>query len=170
MALATVRSLATKTRLRHGLRVAQVMMNMPFTAKNRKFGWRTWRGSNENLKQRVSLVPSPVVDDVEGAEIGIIAFGTTKYAIDEARDRLAADGVPTSFMRLRALPINDEVKAFVEKHDHVFVVELNRDGQLHKILQTEMPEMATKMTSLAFLDGMPLTARWVVDAINGAQK
>jgi 2-oxoglutarate ferredoxin oxidoreductase subunit alpha len=45
------------------------------------------------------------------------------------------------------------------------VIELNRDGQLHKILQTEMPDMATKLTSLAFMDGMPLTAHWVVEAM-----
>jgi hypothetical protein len=28
-----------------------------------------------------------------------------------------------------------------------------------------MPEIATKLVSLAYLDGMPLTARWVVEAI-----
>ena len=79
------------------------------------------------------LVPAPVVAHVDGAKIGIIAYGTTKFAIDEARDRLAADGTPTSFMRLRALPINDSVKEFVAQHDRVYVVELNRDGQMHNI-------------------------------------
>lgn len=111
------------------------------------------------------LVPAPVVDTVAEAKIGIIAFGTTKFAIDEARDRLAANGLPTSFLRLRALPVNDTVKAFVAQHDRVYVVELNRDGQMHNILQTEMPELAARLHSLAFLDGMPLTARWVVEAV-----
>ncbi|MCA9920329.1 MAG: 2-oxoacid:acceptor oxidoreductase subunit alpha, partial [Anaerolineales bacterium] len=111
------------------------------------------------------LVPTPVVDQNDAAEIGIIAFGTTKFAIDEARDRLAADGMATSYMRLRALPVNESVKQFVEQHDRVYVIELNRDGQMHNILQTEMPDMATKLISLAYLDGMPLTARWVVEAI-----
>ena len=111
------------------------------------------------------LVPAPVVDQNDAAKIGIIAYGTTKFAIDEARDRLAADGIATSFMRLRALPINNSVKEFVAQHDRVYVVELNRDGQVHNILQTEMPELATKLVSLAHLDGMPLTARWVVEAI-----
>jgi len=111
------------------------------------------------------LVPGPVIDEVDGAEIGIIAFGTTRYAIEEARDRLAAEGLTTSFMRLRALPVNDEVKAFIARYDRVLVIELNRDGQLHAILQTEAPEMATKLISLAHLDGMPLTAKWVVDAV-----
>ena len=111
------------------------------------------------------LVPAPVVDVVDDAKIGIIAYGTTKFAIDEARDRLAADGIQTSFLRLRALPVNDTVKEFVAQHDRVYVVELNRDGQMHNILQTEMPELATRLHSLAHLDGMPLTARWVVEAV-----
>ena len=68
-------------------------------------------------------------------------------------------------MRLRALPINDEVKEFVAEHERIYVVELNRDGQMHSILMTEMPEMATKLISLSHMDGMPLTARWVQEAI-----
>lgn len=116
-----------------------------------------------------NLVPGPIIDETADADFGIIAYGTTKFAIDEARDRLADEGIKTSFMRLRALPINDEVKEFVARHKKVYVIELNRDGQMHAILQTEMPEMATKLHSLAFLDGMPLTARWVVDAIEASE-
>ena len=112
-----------------------------------------------------SLVPGPVVEDVAGAEIGIIAYGTTEPAIREARDRLAAAGTPTSFLRLRALPIRDEVAAFIERHERVYVVELNRDGQLRTILSSELPGLATRLVPLAHLDGMPLTARWVVDAL-----
>jgi 2-oxoglutarate ferredoxin oxidoreductase subunit alpha len=112
-----------------------------------------------------NLVPGPVVDEMTGAKVGIIAYGTTRYAIEEARDRLAADGVATNFLRLRALPINEEVKSFVAAHDRVYVIELNRDGQMQDILLTEMPESATKLISIAYLDGMPLTARWVVEAI-----
>ncbi|NKQ35285.1 MAG: 2-oxoacid:acceptor oxidoreductase subunit alpha [Chloroflexi bacterium] len=112
------------------------------------------------------LVPGPVVDETAGAEIGILAYGTTLYAIEEARDRLAEQGVKTSFMRLRALPVNDEVRSFIEKYERVYVIELNRDGQLHAILQSELADLATRLISLAHLDGMPLTARWVVEAIN----
>jgi 2-oxoglutarate/2-oxoacid ferredoxin oxidoreductase subunit alpha len=115
------------------------------------------------------LVPAPVVDEVEAADFGIIAYGTTQYAIDEARDRLAAQGIHSSFLRLRALPINDEVRDFVARHKRVYVVELNRDGQLRQILQTELPEHATRFVSLAHSDGMPLTARWVVEAIQAQE-
>jgi 2-oxoglutarate/2-oxoacid ferredoxin oxidoreductase subunit alpha len=133
-----------------------------------------WEQNMARLKRKFetarNLVPGPVVDEVASADFGIIAFGTTRAAIEEARDRLADDGIKTSFMRLRALPINDEVKEFVARHDKVYVIELNRDGQMHAILQTEMPEMATKLHSLAFLDGMPLTARWVVEAIEASNR
>ncbi|MCA9979810.1 MAG: 2-oxoacid:acceptor oxidoreductase subunit alpha [Anaerolineales bacterium] len=112
-----------------------------------------------------NLVPAPVVDKQEGAKFGIIAYGTTRYAIDEARDRLAQQGIATDFMRLRALPINGEVRQFVEEHDYVYVIEMNRDGQAHMILTTELPDLATKMVSVAFMDGMPLTARWVVETL-----
>ena len=112
-----------------------------------------------------ALVPGPVVDEVAGAEIGIIAYGTTEAAITEARDRLAAAGLPASFLRLRALPIHGEVEAFIARHDRTYVIELNRDGQLHTILSAELPALATRLVALAHLDGMPLTARWVVEAV-----
>ncbi len=113
------------------------------------------------------LVPAPVLQEVEGAEIGIIAYGTTVYAIDEARDRLAEAGIKSSYLRLRALPVNETVREFIRRYPQVYVIELNHDGQMHKILQTEVPDMAAKLKSLAHLDGMPLTAKWVVDRLNG---
>jgi 2-oxoglutarate/2-oxoacid ferredoxin oxidoreductase subunit alpha len=126
-----------------------------------------WKQNMDRIQRKFEtargLVPAPVVDVVDDADIGIIAYGTTQYAIDEARDRLAADGIATSFLRLRALPINDDVAAFIAQHKQVYVVELNRDGQLHTILKSELPELAARLKSLAHLDGMPLTARWVVE-------
>ena len=114
------------------------------------------------------MVPAPVVDEVEDADFAILAYGTTMFAIDEARDRLAAEGVKTSYMRLRALPINQSVKDYVAKYDKTYVIELNRDGQMHAILQTEMPEMATKLVSVAHLDGMPLSARKAIELLKDA--
>jgi 2-oxoglutarate ferredoxin oxidoreductase subunit alpha len=116
------------------------------------------------------MVPGPIIDENKNAEIGIIAYGTTHFAIEEARDRLAAENMQTSYMRLRALPINEEVQNFVARHDRVYVVELNRDGQMHSILLTEMPEMGTKLISLAYLDGLSLTARWVQEAIEAKEQ
>ena len=83
------------------------------------------------------LVPAPAVDEHEDAEFGIIAYGTTVYAIEEARDHMADDGIHSSYMRLKALPISNAVKDFVARYDRVYVIELNRDGQMHNILQSE---------------------------------
>jgi len=116
------------------------------------------------------LVPAPVIDENPDAEIAIIAYGTTEPAIIEARDRLTAAGIPTSFLRLRALPINGEVEAFIARHERTYVVELNRDGQMHTILSAELPALATRLEPLAHLDGMPLTARWVAEALTAQEE
>ncbi|MFZ0547690.1 MAG: 2-oxoacid:acceptor oxidoreductase subunit alpha [Candidatus Promineifilaceae bacterium] len=133
-----------------------------------------WLDNMDRLNRKFdtarTLVPAPITDNNEKAEIGIIAVGTTLYPIEEARTRLSAQGVETSFMRLRALPINGEVRAYVESHKRTYVIEMNRDGQLHAILQTEMPDLATQLISISHLDGMPLTARWIVDAINEKER
>jgi 2-oxoglutarate ferredoxin oxidoreductase subunit alpha len=133
-----------------------------------------WLKNMERLGRKFetarTLVPEPVTDMDKDAEFGIIAFGSTRPAIEEARDRLHEAGVNTSFMRLRALPITKEVRQFVEDHERTYVVEMNRDGQMHRVLQLEMPEMATKLVSLAHLDGLPLTARWIVESIQDREK
>lgn len=133
-----------------------------------------WRNNMDRIARKFdtarNLVPAPVIEEVEGAEIGIIAYGTARYAIEEARDRLAAKGVKTSFMRLRALPINDDVRGFVERHDRCYVVELNRDGQMQTILTAELPNIAHKIRSIAMMDGLPLTARWVVENLSAAEE
>lgn len=112
-----------------------------------------------------NLIPSPVVDDVESAKIGIISIGSNDPAIAEARARLLAAGVETSYLRLRALPVNQTVRDFVADYDKVVVVENNFDGQLHKILLTELPELATRLHSLAKCDGLPLSARFITENI-----
>jgi 2-oxoglutarate/2-oxoacid ferredoxin oxidoreductase subunit alpha len=111
------------------------------------------------------LVPGPVLDTMADSEVGIIAFGTTRYAIEEARDQLAEADVPTDFLRLRALPIGHEVREFIAAHDRVIVMEMNRDGQLFDILENECPDDVHKLVSIAFLDGMPWTATWVKEQV-----
>lgn len=132
-----------------------------------------WEQNMERLVRKFDtargLVPPPMIEVTEGAEIGLIAYGTTEQAIQEARDRLAEAGISTSFMRIRALPVNGAVEAFVANHPRNYVIELNRDGQLHTILRTELPEHTMRLHSLAHLDGMPLTARWVVEAVEAQE-
>src|SRR6185437_7700464 len=111
------------------------------------------------------LVPTPVVDDVAGAQVGIISYGSNDTAIREARDMLAAAGVKTSYLRLRALPTTPEFTRFAEQYDRLYVVENNFDGQMLHILQTELPTRAAHMRSVSLCDGLPLTAQWISRSI-----
>jgi len=110
-------------------------------------------------------IPAPILKSMDGAKIGILAAGSTDPAVEEARHLLAQKGIPTDYMRIRAIPFADEVEQFVRDHDRVYVVELNRDGQLRQLLLVNMPEVAGKLIKAAHLDGMPLSARWLKDEI-----
>jgi 2-oxoglutarate ferredoxin oxidoreductase subunit alpha len=110
------------------------------------------------------LMPKPAMDRMPGAKIGIIAYGSTDPAIQEARQDLAQQGVLTDYLQIKGVPFTDEVEEFIQAHEHSYVVELNRDGQMQQLLTLAYPEMALKLVSLAHLDGMPLTAHWIVDA------
>lgn len=111
------------------------------------------------------LVPVPIVDEVQGARIGIISLGSNHPAIMEARDLLRAKGIETSYLRLRALPINDTVRAFMHGYEQVFVVENNHDGQLYHILLSEEPLCSDGLISVARCNGLTLTADWIADMI-----
>lgn len=111
------------------------------------------------------MVPAPVVDIQDGAEIAIISLGTNDPAVIEARDRLAKAGVATSYLRVRALPINQTVRDFIRSYDKIFVVESNHDGQLCQILRSEEPACATHLISAALCDGMPIAPRWIVETV-----
>jgi 2-oxoglutarate ferredoxin oxidoreductase subunit alpha len=110
-------------------------------------------------------VPDAVVETSKGAKVGIIAYGSSDPAVLEARDYLAEDGLKTDYLRLRAVPFTDTVMKFVESHDVIYVVEMNRDGQMKKLLQLEYPEIATRFVSINKFDGLPLNARWVKESI-----
>jgi 2-oxoglutarate ferredoxin oxidoreductase subunit alpha len=125
-----------------------------------------WESNLLRLRRKVegnmTVLPKPVIRQVEGADISIISYGSTQDAIDEALDTLANKGYKIDHLRMRSLPASDEVKEFVRTHECNYVVELNRDGQLHQILQLEIPDSNLKLISLSHLDGLPLTANWIV--------
>jgi 2-oxoglutarate ferredoxin oxidoreductase subunit alpha len=112
-----------------------------------------------------TIVPRPVLETMEGAEIGIIAFGSTESAIQEARTHLLKSGIPTDFMRIRAIPFTEEVGDFMVSHRVNYVFEMNRDGQLNQLLTLEHPERCHNVISIAYTDGLPPTARQVREAI-----
>src|SRR5690606_29963585 len=112
-----------------------------------------------------TLVPQPIIDEHEGAKVGIISLGSNDPAIAEARDRLRGAGVESSYLRLRALPLTASVHEFIEKHDKVYIVENNFDGQLFKIILNAAPTAAPKLVSAAKCNGLPLSARWITDTV-----
>ncbi len=112
-------------------------------------------------------VPPPVVDAVAGADVGLIAYGSTHWAVVEARDRLAAEGRKTSYLLLKALPFTKEVRAYLEAHPVICVVEQNRDGQLASLLRMEYPEAAARIRSVLHYDGWPIDAQSVIDGVRG---
>ena len=99
------------------------------------------------------------------ARVGIIAYGSTETAIQEARHQLAERDFPTDFLRVRAIPFTAEIGEFIRQHDYIYVVEMNRDGQMNMLLQLEYPDLATSLISIAYTDGLSLTARIVREAI-----
>jgi 2-oxoglutarate ferredoxin oxidoreductase subunit alpha len=112
-----------------------------------------------------TVVPEPVVDEVPGATVGILSYGSNDPAITEARSRMAKAGLEVSYLRLKALPINETVVDFIRRYDKVYVIENNFDGQLGLILKAELPELAAKLVTTAKCDGLALSARWISEQI-----
>jgi len=111
------------------------------------------------------FVPKPEVDTVSGAKIGIIAYGTTHWAITESRDQLREEtDVKTSYYRLRGYPFNESLVAFIDAHERVYVVEQNRDAQLRQLMKLELsPERCAKLRSILHYSGLPIDARSVTE-------
>ena len=112
-------------------------------------------------------VPKPVVQHNPRAKIGFIGYGTSHFAIEESRDQLRDETkVDTSYFRLRAYPFNDELAAFVDAHERVYVIEQNRDAQLLQLMKLELsPEQQTRLRSVLHYNGLPIDARSITDDV-----
>jgi 2-oxoglutarate ferredoxin oxidoreductase subunit alpha len=109
-----------------------------------------------------TLVPSPVID-APGSKIGILAYGSSDPAVEEARNALSAQhDTNTDYLRLRALPLTHDVHSFIQDHDVIYVVEQNRDAQVATIIKSEIPEFGTRIQSILHYDGMPIDAQTIV--------
>jgi len=112
------------------------------------------------------LLPAPVIREEEEQQIGVIYYGSMENSITEIDDMLESTGLSVSTCRLRALPYHSEVEGFIERHDKVIVLEINRDGQLYGILRKELPSnLLTRLHSVAYTDGIPPRARVYADKI-----
>lgn len=114
-----------------------------------------------------TLVPAPVRNDRDASSsVGMIFYGTTAAAADEALDYLQEDGLSVNSLRVRGFPFSKAVEDFIEAHDTVFVVEQNRDAQLRSMLINECEINPRKLVKLLNYDGMPITARYIRDKVS----
>ena len=111
------------------------------------------------------ILPLPEIYRVPKARVGIISYGSTDLAVMEAAHLLENQGIPTDYLRVKAIPFHVDVMEFINRHDVVYVVEMNRDGQMKQILNIEYPQFGQKLVSVALCDGLPLSAKWIVNEI-----
>lgn len=114
-----------------------------------------------------AALPAPECQRREGARIGMLYYGTSRYACEESRDQLSAEhGVEVSLLRIKAWPFPQEVADFCASCDRVYVVEQNRDAQMQSLLRMFLPaELIPRLRSVTYYGGLPLDARTVTDAI-----
>jgi 2-oxoglutarate ferredoxin oxidoreductase subunit alpha len=124
---------------------------------------------NKKFETARSHVPRPelITNGKSKSKIGIIAYGTSHWAIIESRDQLRDEyNVEADYLRLKAYPFSREVHEFIEQHDRVYVVEQNRDAQMLSLIKLDIkPEMVTRLRSIAHIHGLPLDARSVTDEL-----
>src|SRR6266852_114879 len=113
-----------------------------------------------------SVVPRPARRDAEQpTRYGVIYYGATSPAMDEAIEILGRDGHRLDMLRVRAFPFHNDVADFVTDHDFVFVVEQNRDAQLRSLMINECGLDPVRLVPVLHYDGTPITARFISRAI-----
>ena len=113
-----------------------------------------------------SLVPQPVLRSAaHKTRLGVIYFGSTSPAMGEALDVLTQAGIHLDALRLRAFPFPGSVAQFIAAHEQVYVVEQNRDAQMHALLVNELDIDPANLVRVLHYDGTPITARFITSAI-----
>jgi 2-oxoglutarate ferredoxin oxidoreductase subunit alpha len=114
-----------------------------------------------------TLVPKPIHEGTGKEKIGILAYGTSHWAITEGRDQLSREHtIETDYLRVRAYPFTQEVHDFIASHDRVYVVEQNRDAQMQALLKVDLDAaQVIKLRSVLHFNGLPIDARSVSTVI-----
>jgi 2-oxoglutarate/2-oxoacid ferredoxin oxidoreductase subunit alpha len=122
---------------------------------------------NRKFETARSFVPRPEIIGGGKSKVGVIAYGTSHWAILESHDQLSKEySLDVDYLRLKAFPFTREVHEFIEHHDRVYVVEQNRDAQMLSLLKLDLrPELVTRLRSVSHIHGLPLDARSVTDEI-----
>jgi len=116
------------------------------------------------------MVPRPLQANAgKPTKYGVIYFGSTSPAMDEAIGLLEAKGHHLDRMRIRAFPFHSSVASFIADHDFVYVVEQNRDAQLRQLIVNENGIDPVRLVPILHYDGTPITARFIASAIGDHQ-
>ena len=120
---------------------------------------------NRKFETARRAVPPPILDEDPKADIGLLGYGTSHWAIVESRDQLRREAdVRTSYLRVRGYPFSNEVRDFISRYDRVYVVDQNRDAQMLALLKLDLaPELIGKLRSIRHYDGLPIDARSITD-------
>jgi 2-oxoglutarate ferredoxin oxidoreductase subunit alpha len=120
----------------------------------------------KKFRTAADLVPQPVLQAAKKpSALGVIYFGSTSPAMREALDVLEQENLHLDALRLCAFPFPDSVAAFIAAHELVFVVEQNRDAQMHALLVNELDIDPARFKRVLHYDGTPITARFIAGAI-----
>lgn len=118
---------------------------------------------NMKFETAKKQVPKPI--KTGHGTTGILAYGTSDLAIKETLSLFKEKGQDLSYMRVRALPLGQEVYDYIQSQQRVYLVEQNRDGQMKQILLSQWPELGAKVQSVLHYDGLPLSAEYVMSEI-----
>ena len=111
-------------------------------------------------QRRGDLVPRPLQANAgKPTKYGVIYFGSTSPAMDEAIELLEARGHQLDRLRLRAFPFHSSVSSFIAEHDFIYVVEQNCDSQLRSLIVNELSIDPVRLVPILHYDGTPITAR-----------
>ncbi|MBP7475892.1 MAG: 2-oxoacid:acceptor oxidoreductase subunit alpha [Pyrinomonadaceae bacterium] len=117
---------------------------------------KKWETAKELVPQPEFLSEPGAV--ATGSRDGVIYFGTSTYAAEEALEFLAEEGIHLDAMRVRAFPFGQACRDFVDAHERIFVIEQNRDAQFRSLMMIELGVDASRLISVLNYDGMPITA------------
>ncbi|HKQ24323.1 MAG TPA: 2-oxoacid:acceptor oxidoreductase subunit alpha [Burkholderiales bacterium] len=109
------------------------------------------------------LLPKPAARPaLQPTRLGVIYYGSTSPAMEEALDTLEQQGLHFDALRIRAFPFHEQVADFIAEHDQVFVVEQNRDAQMRMLIVNECEVDPARLTPVLQYDGTPITARFII--------
>jgi 2-oxoglutarate ferredoxin oxidoreductase subunit alpha len=121
------------------------------------------------FRTAAALVPQPVLRPARrSTRVGAIYFGSTSPVMSEALEVLESEDIHIDALRLRAFPFPQAVRDFIAAHDQVFVVEQNRDAQMHSMLVNELDIDPARLVRVLHYDGTPINARFIAGAIRNS--